>query len=749
MGERAREFEEQVRREYESLLKMPFIQAKPESVELINKAFAVAREAHEGVVRKSGEPYILHPIAVAQIVSKMLPGDAESIACALLHDVVEDTDYTVEDMKRLFNPSMANIIDGLTKIGSMAAEGESQQAANFQKTLLTIEDDFRTIFIKLADRLHNMRTLDSMPKHKQHKIASETTYFYAPIAERVGLYNVKTELEDLSFRYRDPQAYEEIKDKFSLNWEQLNNRINSFALPIIDRLTRNGVQYSVEGRPKSIYSIWKKMQKKHISFEEVYDLLAMRIIFTPIPDVPEKTQCWFIYTIITEIYPVLRDRTRDWVSTPKVNGYEALHCTLLGKHGDWVEVQIRTDRMNEVAEHGLAAHWKYKGENALYSSEVLDNLRASIVKMQSTPYQSATDFLSRIRTNILAPQITVFDTEQVAFNLERGSTVLDFAYAKSPSIGNKALGARVNGVLFNLNYALRGGDVIEIITAQSQLPSPKWLDYVQSPLAKNCINQALSDQARLQIDGGKRRVAQIFEDLGADFSATQLQAVLPHFSVQTAKELYAGLATGVINPDILRKQLRKQRIKRSVRYSVRLLKHRFLRRIGEGRYVEEGQDQPAQIAQSGQVAPHYVYVQSPCCTALPGDDVVGFLRDEQTVVVHKATCTESVRLMAQRAELLVNVSWHEQKDVLYEAHLYVSGEDRKRLLADLFNSLADQLPANITHVNLQSDGETFSGVVSQSVHSLTELERMIQHVNTITGVRRVYRLDSMLSASKI
>lgn len=747
MEEQFRENEERIQRAYEDLIKSLGPSCKAEELELIEKAFALAKEAHSGVTRKSGEPYILHPIAVARIVSKILPGNAEAIACALLHDVVEDTDYTIEDMKRIFNPTMANIIDGLTKIETMAAGGESKQAANFQKILLTIEDDSRTIFIKLADRLHNMRTLDAMPKDKQHKIASETTYFYAPIAERIGLYNIKTELEDLSFHYRNPEAYNEIQKKLTLNSKQLNNRISSFALPIMERLTRSGLQYSVEGRPKSIYSIWKKMQKKHITFEEVYDLLAMRIIFTPIPDIPEKTQCWFIYTIITDIYPVQRERTRDWVSTPKVNGYEALHCTLLGRHGDWIEVQIRTNRMNEIAEHGLAAHWKYKGKSAPFDSEILDNLRESISLMHSSPHRDATEFLTDIRASILAPQITVYDTAKNAYYLERGATVLDFAYAKSPYIGNRALGARVNDILTNLDHALRGGDVVEIITAQSQLPTQKWLDYVQTPLAKNCINQTLQEQARTRNENGKRRIVSIFNDLKMPFSSGLLQRELTYFGVKSLEELYAGVASGMINPDRLRHRLRRQRVRRWLTIRRRRALRRTTQMVSSVQqpFTDERRRNERKNKKGTRPEQYLHYLQSPCCSALPGDDVIGFRQNESTVIVHKTTCTESVRLLAQHADQAVDIQWPTDSRIQYTAHFYLDGIDREGLLADLFVTIADRLSVNITKVDMHSDGETFRGVITQSVRNAEEIEVIMQRVNAINGVRRVYRIDSVSS----
>ena len=727
-----------IQREFDDLLKSLTLSGEPKDVDLVRRAFELAKEAHGQVVRRSGEPYILHPIAVAKIVSRLIPGDTESVVCALLHDVVEDTPYTVEDIKERFSPTVANIVDGLTKMEELAQEGETLQVVNFQKLLLTIEDDVRTIIIKLADRLHNMRTLDSMPPDKQRKIASETTYFYAPIANRLGLYNIKTELEDLSFRYRNPAEYEDIHRKSCRSREQLNNQISSFALPIMERLTRNGIQYSVEGRPKSIFSIWKKMQRKHIAFEEIYDLLAMRIIFTPIPDIPEKTQCWFIYTLITEIYPVQIERTRDWVTTPKVNGYEALHCTLLGRHGDWVEVQIRTVRMNEVAERGVAAHWKYKGEDPTNVAR----MRTDIRQAYAAPHGGASDFLSNIRTNILTPQITVYDTDKKPYQLERGATVLDFAYAVSSTMGGRAIGAMVNGQLTNLDHALHGGDAVEILTAQSQHPTRKWLDYVRTAKAQNCISQSLADQYALLIDNGSLRVKSIFDELGITYSRPQLLRIIPSFHVDTLNEFYAGIAQGTINPYILRRRLSWLKHGRYFRYRMRMIQ-RSVHRHPAAEPVVDDTLAPLHVSPSTEQAGATVeYRQSPCCTALPGDEVVGYKRPDGVVSVHKVSCPEAVRLMAQQASSIVPVHWTTDPRHRYIAHFFISGGDRKGLLADTFSTLGDSLGLNITRVNMRSDGTAFRGVISLEVRDLNEINVALQRTNALRGIRRVYRLDN-------
>lgn len=739
---------------YADLLKSAVYSQSEVDRALIDKAFRVANAAHFGVVRKSGEPYILHPLAVAKLVTRVLPGDAESIACALLHDVVEDTEITVDDIKREFNSNIAVIVNGLTKIDKFVESSGTKQTVNYQKLINTIEEDFRTIFIKLADRLHNMQTLGSMREEKQKRIASETTYFYAPIAERLGLYDFKTQLEDLAFRYRSPQEYAEIEQKLKLSEEQFINRINSFARPISAKLTQSGMEYSITSRAKSIYSIWRKMQRKHITFEEVYDLLAMRIVFTPRAGIPEKTQCWFIYMIITDIYHVLRDRTRDWVSTPKVNGYEALQCTLLSRSGNWIEVQIRSERMNAIAENGLAAHWKYKGEKFTDSyAKLFESLRAQVTQVQSVPYQNATDFVTNIQTALLLEQIVVYDSQGKEYRISRQATALDFAYLQSVNIGNTAIGARIDGVLRALDTRLRGGEHVEILTVPSQTPSEKWGDFVRTPLAKNYIEEELAARKRSEIASGRQRVAEMCKHMRIACDESRIIELLDLFkrerknqessknnnlqgnkAQQLEKRLenfYVDVSKGNINMRILRRRLRRNR-KKIV----------FLKGLPFTCRPERPTRRATDVA--GEVAgTQYEVVQASCCSALPGDEVTSFKRDERTVVAHRTICPEAIRLMAQQGDKMVHVEWQPSKEQRYTAQFYLEGRDGKGLLESIFKSISEGIDVNVHKVDMQSDGFSFSGVISVHVRDVKELEAVMQAANRVVGVLKVSRVLGM------
>lgn len=701
-----------------------------EDRELVDRAFRVANRMHDGVRRKDGTPYILHPIAVAKLVSKILPGDAESLVCALLHDVVEDTDYTLDQIKQEFNPRIAVIVDGLTKIDRIAESCDTKQTLNFQKLINTIEDDFRIILIKLADRLHNMQTLSSMSESNQKKIASETTYFYAPIAERVGLYDFKVQLEDLAFKYRDPEGYAEIERKLQLSKEQFINRINNFSLPISAKLKKSGMEFSVSSRTKSIYSIWRKMQRKNISFDEIYDLLAMRIVFKPKEGVPEKTQCWFIYTLITDIYSVLRDRTRDWVSTPKVNGYEALQCTLLSKSGNWVEVQIRTERMNAIAENGLAAHWRYKGDNYAESyAKLFELLRAQVTRVRSVPYEGSMDFVSNVHTVLFGGNIHVYDAHRKRYELSRQATVLDFAYEQSRYTASRALAARVDGALRGLNSTLRGGEVVEIIAVRSMMVSSKWLDFVRTQLARSCIKQQLDEQHRLLAETGKQWVANKCGKKGAPVDEEQLKAVLPHFEVKDLEELYADVASGNISMRLLKGSLRANGLREALRNSAISRLHWF----GVGNKKSEVVTAEALAVE---------VQQSPCCNALPGDDVCMFERDDHTVVAHRTQCQEGVRLAAQQANRMRQVAWRPSSEQRYSAPIYLSGRDEKGLLENLFRSIATNITVDVHKVDMQSDGYSFRGVISVHVRDVAELRVVMQAMSSVPGVLKVMRVLS-------
>ncbi|MCU0409315.1 MAG: RelA/SpoT family protein [Bacteroidales bacterium] len=552
--------------EYDSLVNNLIRCNKPGDRELIEKAFRLANEAHWNMRRKSGEPYIIHPIAVAKIVNREIGLGAKSISVALLHDVVEDTDYSLEDIEREFGGKIASLIDGLTKIsGTYNKENSSSmQAENFRKMLLTISDDLRVILIKIADRLHNMRTLDSLPEHKKMKIAGETIFLYAPLAHRLGLYAIKSELEDLSFKFRQPQIYDEITSKLKHSEKKYHALINKFSLPIIEKLSQAGLQFDISGRPKSIFSIWKKMQAKNVPFEEIYDVLAVRIVFEPMDGVPEKTQCWNIYSIVTDSYLPKPDRLRDWVSRPKPNGYEALHVTVMGPEGKWVEVQIRSRRMDEIAERGYAAHWKYKGDDAQESE--LDKWIKKIRLMLENPHEDPIEFLDEFKMNLFSAEIMVFTPKGTLVSLPKGASALDFAYEIHTEVGNKAIGAKINYKLNPINAILMSGDQVEIITSDIAKPEKEWLAFVRTTKAKEAIKNALRAEQRESIQKGMEILDLKLKEAGLPNSSDTLKRLIHSKEALNKEDLYNGIAQGRINLDNLKNIAKKKESGNVIKY---------------------------------------------------------------------------------------------------------------------------------------------------------------------------------------
>ncbi len=536
----------------------------PEDKRLIEKAFKVAYDAHKETRRRSGEPYIIHPLSVARIVNEEMGLGVKSIVSALLHDVVEDTDYTLEEIERNFGSKIASIIDGLTKIGELYDNNSSLQAENFRKMLLTLSDDVRVILIKLADRLHNMRTLDSLSREKQNKIASETIYIYAPLAHRLGLYSIKTELEDLSLKYRYPEKYIELETKVAESEPERSAFIQQFAEPIKEKLDKQALSYEITSRPKSIYSIWNKIQTKHIPFEEIYDLFAIRIIFDPLPEIPEKTQCWNIYSIITDIYTPKPERIRDWVSTPKANGYEALHMTVMSPMGRWVEVQIRSRRMEEIAEKGFAAHWKYK-QNSTQESEI-DKWLKKIRELLQDPNSNALEFLDDFKLNLFSSEIHIFTPKGELKTLPKDSTALDFAFEIHSQIGNKAIGAKVNHRLVPLNYKLTSGDQVEIITSDKHRFQKDWLDFVITAKAKTAIKNSLKSETKNRIEKGKLFLENRLKELNLNPSSRIFQKILPAYEVSSKEELYSKIGSELIKLDDLPKILKRNSKNKWIRY---------------------------------------------------------------------------------------------------------------------------------------------------------------------------------------
>ncbi len=740
-----------------------------EDMELVDRAFAFASRVHVAQVRKSKEPYIIHPLAVARITLELLPGDSVAVAAALLHDVVEDGDnITPELLSREFNPRVSLLVEGLTKISKIEAVSESQQLLNYDKLLKSMEVDLRIVFIKLADRLHNMQTLRWQKPEKQEKIASETMLFYVSLAEWLGLYRIKSELENLAFKYQNPKAYEQVQQSLDRAMPTLNRRLSNFSARIRARLDEAGLRYQFESRIKSNYSIWRKMQKRACTFEEVIDLLAVRVIFTPVPEVPEGVQCWYVYTLLTECYAAEHSRTRNWVSAPKVNGYEALHCTLFVEDGGLVEVQIRTERMHELAEYGAASHRKYKGEAESDSQLIFDRFRRQlgILQANSGEMDTAQQFVEQVQERVLSPQILVYSADGAqAYSVMRGCTVLDFAYYLGEEVGHQALGALVNGALTKLDQVLQPGSRVEILRVKSQCPSRKWLDMVRSTRIRTIVERELQRQDHARMQDGILAARDVFDRLSLPFSEPMLHQELPYFSLKRLPDLYEGLATGRINPRILsyrlhRRHLRACWAKRFSRVLTLLLPLLWPFRLVSRRVQEliamssgsvgnsldaadegapRGGDQ-AQVAQ-GQALP---IVQARCCWALPGDDVLGRVsEDGKCIVAHRKDCHVCMQLLAQHVEQAKPIVWAVESGKSHLTHIYLRGGDRRELLADIFGTISRKLEGNsIYRVRMESNDREFEGVISISVQGAAEAEELVRVIRGVPGTRQVYRITN-------
>lgn len=735
-----------VAEEFDDLIKSCPRCQNEDGFKLVNKAFNLANEAHKGVKRKSGEPYILHPIAVAKIVAHEIGLGPKAIACALMHDVVEDTDYTIEDIERLFDKKVASIIDGLTKIAEVFDANSSLQAENFRKILLTLTDDIRVILIKIADRLHNMRTLDSLPPHKQMKIAGETIYLYAPLAHRLGLYTIKTELEDLSLKYRYPSVYEEIRSKIEGSEKRRMQLINSFSLPIISKLEENNIDFEISGRPKSIYSIWKKIQTKNVAFEDIYDLLAIRLIFNPYPHIPEKTQCWHIYSLITDIYKPKPDRIRDWVSTPKANGYEALHCTVMGPHGQWVEVQIRSQRMNEIAERGFASHWKYKDPDTASQETEFEKWIKQVREMLENPQTDALDFLDEFKLNLFSSEIVVFTPKGDTKTLPKGSTTLDLAYEIHTEIGNKAIGAKVNHKLVPLSYQLNSGDQVEIITASTQKPTWESLKFVVTAKAQSAIKSAFKAETKNRIEKGKQIVEKKLAELGVQPSSRVFKKIIPAYEVISKDELYSKVGSGLISLDNLKKILKKNTKNKWIRYwEIQFSKSAHRKRIQKQETEEKStkfDTKKPYLLRELSDEENTSYIVARCCNPIPGDDVIGYVTNEENVVVHKVTCAEAIRLMSRHGDRIVSAKWTTHKVLSFLARIEVRGMDRAGILSELVKVISDELRVNIRKLLIESHDGIFDSSIDLYVHNANNLNNLIGKIMKIKGVDSVKRIEN-------
>ena len=714
-------------------------------VERITKAFNFANQAHAGVKRRSGEPYIMHPIAVARIVCREMGLGSTSICSALLHDVVEDTEYTVQDISDMFGPKIAQIVDGLTKIsGGIFGEQASAQAENFRKLLLTMSDDIRVILIKIADRLHNMRTLGSMLPAKQFKIAGETLYLYAPLAHRLGLFTIKTELEDLSFKYEHPQEYDFIEQKLQASEESRNKLFEHFAIPVDKKLKEMGLHYEMKARVKSAYSIWNKMESKGITFEDIYDLYAVRIIFDPLPGVDEKNMCWDIYSAITDIYRIRPDRTRDWVSRPKANGYQALHLTVMGPDGQWVEIQIRSRRMDDIAEKGFAAHWKYK-EHSVEEDTELDKWLQTITEILESPDPNALDFLDTIKLNLFTSEIFVFTPKGDIKTLPQGATALDFAYALHTNIGNKCIGAKVNHRLVPLSHPLASGDQVEILTSRSQEPQAEWLNFVTTAKARSKIDAVLKRARKDAAKAGEEKVIAAFKRSDMEASTSNLDKLCMYFGFSKREEFFYAVEKGDVTlPENIKKLLKEKTDNVLFKY----VKQALGVGVKNNKEKEEVQKEEKPKAKYDKSKPYILreeafernYVIAECCKPIPGDDALGFINDDGNVVVHKRSCPIAMRLKSSFGERILNTEWSSHKNASFEATLEVKGIDSIGVLNTITKTISDDFNVNIMRLLIEAKDGVFEGKIKMKVHDVEDIQKMCVTLSKIKNIKSVGRV---------
>lgn len=726
----------QILRRYRKLLRhsKPFL--KDGDAKQIKKAFNTSLEAHKEMRRKSGEPYIYHPLEVAQICVEEIGLGTTSIVSALLHDVVEDTDVTLRDIKNGFGPKVATIIDGLTKISGVSEHGTSQQAENFRKMLLTLSEDLRVILIKLADRLHNMRTLESMPRHKQLKIASETIYLYAPLAHRLGLYAIKSELEDLYLKYTDRDTYLSIAQKIRSTKAARNRFINSFIAPIKELLVQNGFkndEIQIKGRPKSIYSIWNKMKRQNVPFEEVYDLFAIRItVDTPIED--EKADCWKIYSIVTDCYTPNPKRLRDWVSTPKANGYESLHTTVMSDKGMWVEVQVRTKRMDDIAEKGYAAHWKYK-ESANKESGLEEWIRG-VRDMIEQNNLNALEFVDDFRSNFFDEEVFVFTPKGDLITLPQGATSLDFAFDIHTEIGSKCIGAKINNKLQPINYRLKSGDQIEILTSAKQKPKEDWLKVAVTSKARAKIKEALKEDRKSAAIDGKEILMRKLKKSDIVFSSELVNQMIHYFNTKTALDLYYNIGTGLITAGHIKafkehKQTPAPK-KTTKRAEVTTESKDHLESVNR----TVGND----FVLIGDDMQQLDYKFASCCNPIPGDDVFGFVTVGDGIKIHRTNCSNAIELMSNYGYRVVKARWNSHQKYAFTAELKIKGIDRMGMINDISQVVSNDLQVNMRSFNIETDGGIFEGTVLIFINDTKHLEMLREKLEKLEGIINVTRL---------
>ncbi|MDF1672810.1 MAG: bifunctional (p)ppGpp synthetase/guanosine-3',5'-bis(diphosphate) 3'-pyrophosphohydrolase [Vicingaceae bacterium] len=705
-----------------------------ETKKRIRKAFDVAVEAHSDVRRKSGEPYIFHPIAVARICGEEIGLGATSIVCALLHDTVEDTEITIDDIDRLFGKKEAKIIEGLTKISGVVDYSVSLQAENFKKVLLTLSEDVRVILIKLADRLHNMRTIGAMRRDKQLKIASETLFLYAPLAHRLGLHAIKSELEDLSLKCKEPEMFEEIQSKLKKNEEVRKRFIRQFSSPIKQTLEEKGIQFEIKGRSKSIYSIWNKMVKKEVPFEEVYDLFAIRIIIDN-GELDEKASCWQVYSVVTDYYSPNIDRLRDWVSVPKANGYESLHTTVMSPTGKWVEVQIRTRRMDDIAEKGFAAHWKYKeGKGESQFDRWISQVRELLENQEG----SALDLMDDFQLNLYSDEIFVFTPNGDMKNLPAGASALDFAFTVHTQVGERCLGAKVNSKLVPLSHTLRSGDQVEILTSQKQRPKEDWLNFVKTHRAKSAIKSSLKDDKREIAKEGKAILEKEFKRLKIAYENISLRELRKYYKVLSNLDLYYEIAQGEINLT----HLKGFEVKKGVLKPKQTIRKRVTSYIGQRRTTTKDEDDVKKALVLGDNMEKLDYTLAPCCNPISGDEVFGFVTINDGIKIHKINCSNATQLMSNYAYRIIKAKWVNDKNVAFLAGIRITGIDDMGIVNNITQIISNELNVNMRSISFESDDGIFEGMVKLYVHDTVHLINLIANLKKVQGVTKVERKDS-------
>jgi len=724
----------EIARRYRSLLRASRRSNAPKERALIRKAFDVAVEAHKNDRRKTGEPYIYHPIAVAKIVAEEIGLDTTSIVSALLHDTVEDTYITLDDIENLFGKKERYLIDGLTKIEGVLDHSSSIQAENFRKMILTLSDDVRVILIKLADRLHNMRTLDSMKREKQLKIASETMYMYAPLAHRLGLYTIKTELEDLSLKYKETEAYEDIIDNLRRSQSGRTRFINKFSKPIITDMDKAKISYELKGRMKSVYSIWNKMKTKNIPFDEVYDVFAIRIIVESDTLENEKNLCWNIYSMVTDHYRPNTERLRDWVSTPKSNGYKSLHATVMSDVGRWVEVQIRSRRMDTVAERGLAAHWKYKDGNVVAESS-LDKWLRQVRELLENPDADALNFIDDFKLNLFAEEIYVFTPKGDLKKMPVGATALDFAFEIHTQVGEKTIGARVNQRLVPLSHPLKSGDQVEIITGKNQKPNEDWLNFVITGKAKSKIRESLKEKKKTIGSDGKEMLQRKLRGMKVEFLSVNIEALIKHYRQDAALDLYYHIATGKID------------LKKMKGYEVESGKLIFAKKkkkvdpVVESPPVEKASKKDTLILSDNNV--NLKYKLAICCSPIPGDDIFGFVTIGDGVKIHRMNCPNANQMLSKFDYRVMKARWSSQKEKEFLSYIRFEGIDDIGLVHKITDTISGQLHINMRSISFESNDGVFTGKIALFIHSTSHLNKLIAEMKNINGVTTVERVEAI------